>query len=157
MLVTTALDLRSPFALALPIVIYLVGLGLAMPQSMAGALTPFPDRAGAASSVLGFIQQVVASSIGIVVAHMLGQQRSAAGRNHHRDGLGCTPARASQPGGRAARWNLINGAPSCFGERWTVTLPPSVVAAAISIPARTDHAIAEARAVTPAVDRRIAP
>ncbi len=73
MLVTTALDLRSPFALALPIVIYLVGLGLAMPQSMAGALTPFPDRAGAASSVLGFIQQVVASSIGIVVAHMLGR------------------------------------------------------------------------------------
>ena len=73
MVATTVMDLRSPLALALPIVIYLVGLGLAMPQSMAGALTPFPERAGAASSTLGFTQQVAASSIGIVVGHTLGE------------------------------------------------------------------------------------
>lgn len=71
MLVATAIDLRSPLALALPVAVYLVGLGLAFPQSIAGALTPFPDRAGAASSVLGFIQQVVASVIGIAVGHSL--------------------------------------------------------------------------------------
>jgi DHA1 family bicyclomycin/chloramphenicol resistance-like MFS transporter len=40
---------------------------------MAGALTPFPDRAGAASSLLGFLQQAVASSIGIVVGQLLGK------------------------------------------------------------------------------------
>jgi MFS transporter, DHA1 family, multidrug resistance protein len=73
MVATTAMDLRSPLALALPIVVYLVGLGLAMPQSMAGALTPFPERAGAASSTLGFTQQVAAASIGIVVGHAVGQ------------------------------------------------------------------------------------
>ncbi|MGD9768981.1 MAG: multidrug effflux MFS transporter [Pseudolabrys sp.] len=71
MLIATAVDLRSPFALALPIALYLVGLGLAYPQAIAGALTPFPDRAGAASSVLGFVQQVVASAIGIAVGHSL--------------------------------------------------------------------------------------
>lgn len=71
MLVATAIDLRSPLALALLVAVYLVGLGLAFPQSIAGALTPFPDRAGAASSVLGFIQQVVASVIGIAVGHSL--------------------------------------------------------------------------------------
>jgi DHA1 family bicyclomycin/chloramphenicol resistance-like MFS transporter len=73
MLIATAMELRSPLALALPIAVYLVGLGLAFPQSIAGALTPFPDRAGAASSVLGFVQQVVASVIGIVVGHSLSQ------------------------------------------------------------------------------------
>ncbi len=71
MVITTALELRSPFALALPIVIYLAGLGLALPQSLAGALTPFPDRAGAASSALGFVQQVLGSLLGILVGHSL--------------------------------------------------------------------------------------
>ena len=46
---------------------------MTFPQSIAGALTPFPDRAGAASSVLGFIQQVVASTIGVLVGHSLSQ------------------------------------------------------------------------------------
>ena len=45
-----ALGATSPAALAMPMALYLCGLGLAMPQSMAGALMPFPERAGAASS-----------------------------------------------------------------------------------------------------------
>jgi MFS transporter, DHA1 family, multidrug resistance protein len=67
-----ALAATSPAALALPMALYLCGLGLAMPQSMAGALTPFPERAGAASSLLGFLQQATASAIGIMVGQMLG-------------------------------------------------------------------------------------
>ena len=73
MLIAVVAQLQSPLALALPIGVYLVGLGLAFPQSVAGALTPFPDRAGAASSVLGFVQQVVASAIGIAVGHALSE------------------------------------------------------------------------------------
>jgi MFS transporter, DHA1 family, multidrug resistance protein len=73
MVAAVAMGATSPVALALPMALYLCGLGLAMPQSMAGALTPFPDRAGAASSLLGFLQQAVASAIGIVVGQMLGQ------------------------------------------------------------------------------------
>ena len=67
-----ALGATSPAALAAPMALYLCGLGLAMPQSMAGALMPFPQRAGAASSLLGFLQQATASAIGIVVGQMLG-------------------------------------------------------------------------------------
>jgi MFS transporter, DHA1 family, multidrug resistance protein len=67
-----AMGATSPAALALPMALYLCGLGLAMPQSMAGALMPFPERAGAASSLLGFLQQTTASAIGILVGQMLG-------------------------------------------------------------------------------------
>ena len=49
--------------------IYLAGLGLAMPQTMAAALTPFPDRAGTASSLMGFMQQ----SCGAIAAGAIGQ------------------------------------------------------------------------------------
>jgi DHA1 family bicyclomycin/chloramphenicol resistance-like MFS transporter len=73
MAAAVAMGVTSPFALVVPMSLYLCGLGLAMPQSMAGALTPFPQRAGAASSLLGFLQQAVASSIGIVVGQLLGK------------------------------------------------------------------------------------
>jgi len=72
MVIAVAVGATSPIALVLPMALYLCGLGLAMPQAMAGALTPFPDRAGAASSVLGFSQQIVGSTAGIVAAQMLG-------------------------------------------------------------------------------------
>ncbi|MCC5979577.1 MAG: multidrug transporter, partial [Salinarimonas sp.] len=45
--------------------LYGVGVGLTMPQCMASALTPFPERAGAASSLLGIIQMGLAAFIGI--------------------------------------------------------------------------------------------
>jgi DHA1 family bicyclomycin/chloramphenicol resistance-like MFS transporter len=72
MVLAVALGATSPLALVLPMALYLCGLGLAMPQSMAGALMPFADRAGAASSLLGFLQQVVGSTAGIVAGQMLG-------------------------------------------------------------------------------------
>jgi len=68
-----ALGATSVAALVLPIALYLFGLGLALPQAMAGALTPFPDRAGAASSLIGFVQQASAATLGAVVGHTLGQ------------------------------------------------------------------------------------
>jgi DHA1 family bicyclomycin/chloramphenicol resistance-like MFS transporter len=43
-----------------------------MPQAMAGALHPFPERAGAASSLAGFTQQTTAALMGVVVGHTLG-------------------------------------------------------------------------------------
>jgi MFS transporter, DHA1 family, multidrug resistance protein len=53
--------------------IYLFGLGLALPATMAGALTPFPDRAGTASSVMGFTQQsgaaITAAAVGLYLGH----------------------------------------------------------------------------------------
>ena len=51
--------------------LYFFGLGFMMPQTMAAALTPFPDRAGAASSLMGFIQMTSASVVGVLMAAAL--------------------------------------------------------------------------------------
>jgi DHA1 family bicyclomycin/chloramphenicol resistance-like MFS transporter len=53
--------------------LYLAGLGFALPATMAGALTPFPDRAGTASSVLGFAQQTGAAITAAAVGAYLGR------------------------------------------------------------------------------------
>jgi MFS transporter, DHA1 family, multidrug resistance protein len=52
--------------------LYLAGLGLAMPQAMAGALTPFPNRAGTAASMMGLVQQAVAAVVAAVIGRYLG-------------------------------------------------------------------------------------
>jgi len=51
--------------------LYLAGVGLAMPQAMAGALTPFPDRAGTAASLMGLVQQALAAIIAAVIGGFL--------------------------------------------------------------------------------------
>jgi MFS transporter, DHA1 family, multidrug resistance protein len=58
--------------LVVAMAVYLAGLGLAMPQAMAGALTPFPDRAGTAASLLGLVQQTVAACVAAVIGGYLG-------------------------------------------------------------------------------------
>lgn len=67
-----ALGLRSSLALVLPVAVYLAGLGLVLPQSMAGALQPFPERAGTASSLMGLVQQSMAAALGALVGVLLG-------------------------------------------------------------------------------------
>jgi DHA1 family bicyclomycin/chloramphenicol resistance-like MFS transporter len=73
MVAAVMLGLTSPASLVLPAALYLAGLGLAMPQGFAGAMSPFQDRAGAASSLVGFVQQTSAAALGAVVGHTLGQ------------------------------------------------------------------------------------
>jgi len=72
MLAVVALFPKSVLMLLVPVALYLGGLGLALPQGVAGALSPFPKRAGTASSLLGFVQQTCAAALGILVGHMLG-------------------------------------------------------------------------------------
>ncbi len=56
---------HSPFVIMVPMAVYTCGVGFTMPQSMAGAMSPFPDRAGAASSFLGLVQMSIAAVVGI--------------------------------------------------------------------------------------------
>ena len=51
--------------------VYFLGLGLALPQTMAAALTPFPDHAGAASSLMGVIQMGAAAILGSTMGALL--------------------------------------------------------------------------------------
>lgn len=50
-----------------PMVVFLIGVGLVMPNSMAGAIGPFGQMAGAASALMGFIQMMFGASAGIAV------------------------------------------------------------------------------------------
>jgi DHA1 family bicyclomycin/chloramphenicol resistance-like MFS transporter len=72
MMAALALGLTSAISLVLPVALYLAGLGMVLPQSFAGALTPFPERAGTASSLLGFTQQTTAGLCGAAVGVLLG-------------------------------------------------------------------------------------
>jgi DHA1 family bicyclomycin/chloramphenicol resistance-like MFS transporter len=72
MVIAVALGLTVAASLVLPMALYLAGLGIVLPQAIAGAMTPFPERAGAASALLGFVQQSVAALCGVVVGMLLG-------------------------------------------------------------------------------------
>jgi MFS transporter, DHA1 family, multidrug resistance protein len=73
MVLAVACGFSSSLALVFPMAVYLAGLGMVLPQGIAGALTPFPERAGAASSLFGFVQQSVAALCGAVVGWLLGE------------------------------------------------------------------------------------
>jgi DHA1 family bicyclomycin/chloramphenicol resistance-like MFS transporter len=73
MLVLQLAGLASPFALILPMACFTCGVGITMPSSMALAMQPFPDRAGAASSFLGLCQMSGAALLGALLGRLLGQ------------------------------------------------------------------------------------
>jgi MFS transporter, DHA1 family, multidrug resistance protein len=51
--------------------IYALGVGLVMPQAMASAMMPFPERAGAASSFVGLCQMSLSAVVGLGVGFLL--------------------------------------------------------------------------------------
>jgi DHA1 family bicyclomycin/chloramphenicol resistance-like MFS transporter len=71
MVATTTFIPHSALGLVLPMTLYMAGIGLTMPQALAGALQPFPHHAGTASSLAGFVQQTVAAAAGALVGHLL--------------------------------------------------------------------------------------
>jgi DHA1 family bicyclomycin/chloramphenicol resistance-like MFS transporter len=58
-------------ALFVPEILFFGGIGLVLPNSVAGALSPFPERAGAASSLAGFVQMLFSAAIGLLVVALL--------------------------------------------------------------------------------------
>ena len=61
-------DISNGLAVAIPALVWMFGHGLHYPQSMAGAVAPFPQMAGAASSLIGFYQ----TCAGAVAAFIMG-------------------------------------------------------------------------------------
>ena len=56
-----------PMAVVGPHIFFMASVGMVLPQSIAGALTPFPHMAGAASSLFGFVQMSCAALVGALV------------------------------------------------------------------------------------------
>jgi DHA1 family bicyclomycin/chloramphenicol resistance-like MFS transporter len=71
-LVPLFLGRHSALEVVVPYMVYSFGMGPLFALTMMRALQPFPDRAGAASSLLGFIQQMTASAVGAGVGVVLG-------------------------------------------------------------------------------------
>lgn len=67
-----AAGVASSLAITIPMALYCCGVGLVMPQAMAAAMQPYPDRAGAASSFLGLIQMTSAAVVGAALGLALG-------------------------------------------------------------------------------------
>ncbi|HEX7271169.1 MAG TPA: multidrug effflux MFS transporter [Casimicrobiaceae bacterium] len=56
-----------PLAIVVPMFAFMVAFMTTMPQATAGALTPFPEIAGSASSLLSFCQLLLASTAALLV------------------------------------------------------------------------------------------
>ena len=67
MLIATQAFPVSLAAILIPQFFYSVTVGLVMPNAMAGAIQPYPRRAGAASALLGFCQMGAAAATGAAV------------------------------------------------------------------------------------------
>jgi DHA1 family bicyclomycin/chloramphenicol resistance-like MFS transporter len=61
------LDVRHPMAIVVPMFVFMAAYMGTVPQSTAGALTPYPDIAGSAASLLSFVQFVIAATVALVV------------------------------------------------------------------------------------------
>jgi DHA1 family bicyclomycin/chloramphenicol resistance-like MFS transporter len=61
----------SSLEVTVPMAIYTMGVGLVLPQANASAMMPFPDRAGAASSLQGLVQMSFAAIVGAALGHLL--------------------------------------------------------------------------------------
>jgi MFS transporter, DHA1 family, multidrug resistance protein len=59
--------IRHPLAITLPMLLYMLAYMWTVPQSTAGALTPFPQIAGSIASLMSFTQFVVAAGFAYVV------------------------------------------------------------------------------------------
>jgi len=69
MLIPALLGLHNLWLTISTQVLFMMAVGIVMPQAMAGALAPFPTIAGTASSLLGFTQSLIAASAGLLVGH----------------------------------------------------------------------------------------
>ncbi len=62
-----------PLSVIGPMALYTAAVGIAMPHAMAAALAPFPDMAGTASALMGFVQMGFAAVAGVVVGLLLAE------------------------------------------------------------------------------------
>ena len=61
------MQIRTGLAVALPALFWMFGHGLHYPQSMAAAVAPFPQNAGAASSLIGFYQTTAGAIAAVAI------------------------------------------------------------------------------------------
>lgn len=71
MLAAMILGIGGPWGVLIPMALYQVGFGLILSQCNAGALMPFADRAGSASSLFSVTQMSLSATVGACVGAAL--------------------------------------------------------------------------------------
>lgn len=71
MLAGVSLGIGGPFAVLVPMGLYQIGFGMILSQTNAGALMPFGDRAGSASSLFSVTQMGISAIAGVLVGVLL--------------------------------------------------------------------------------------
>jgi DHA1 family bicyclomycin/chloramphenicol resistance-like MFS transporter len=71
MMLAVALGLHVASAIVLTAGLYMTGMGMTLPQAQAGALLPFPERAGAAASLFGLCTQTSSAAVGAILGHLV--------------------------------------------------------------------------------------
>lgn len=57
----------TPAGILVPMILFMIGMGLLLPRAGAGAVAPFPAQAGTASSLVGALQYAGAALVGVAV------------------------------------------------------------------------------------------
>ena len=68
MLLLATLEIRTSFAVIVPMWIFMFGYAFVSPNTVAGALQPFPNISGTASSLTNFIQGIIGVTISFMVS-----------------------------------------------------------------------------------------
>jgi DHA1 family bicyclomycin/chloramphenicol resistance-like MFS transporter len=68
MLVLALLEIRTTYAVIVPMWIFIFGFAFVNPNTVAGALQPFQNNAGTASSLTNFIRGIIGVSVSFVVS-----------------------------------------------------------------------------------------
>ena len=63
-----SININHPIIIVGPMLIFMMGFATLWPQSVAACLQPFPDKAGAASSLQGFIQNSMAAVVSALLS-----------------------------------------------------------------------------------------
>lgn len=63
--------IANVWAVLLPFIAVMAGIGFTLPAGIAGAIGPYPRMAGAASAMVGFLQLGIAAAVGVGVGQIL--------------------------------------------------------------------------------------
>ena len=63
--------IANVWAVLLPFIVVMVGIGFTLPAAIAGAIGPYPRMAGAAAAMVGFLQLGIAAAVGVGVGQIL--------------------------------------------------------------------------------------
>ncbi len=63
-------DVVGAAFLVLPMAVFVLGMGMGMPNAQGGALGPYPHMAGSASALMGFLQMSCAALVGIAFGRL---------------------------------------------------------------------------------------